>query len=154
MDTHAALYALGQSRLAKLRQLPSKKQQPLQERLEENGISRREFLVWSATLTAALALPMPFSSMVAEAAELADRVPLIWLHMAECTGCSESLIRSSTPDVSTLIFDHVSLEYQETLMAAAVGKQKKTLMQPCVIITASICWRLKGLCLPLMAARF
>ncbi|WP_434361339.1 nickel-dependent hydrogenase small subunit [Parasalinivibrio latis] len=127
MDTHAALYELGKARLEKLRQLNPRKEQTLQERLEQHGISRRQFLIWSATLTSALALPMPFSSLVAEAAELADRVPLIWMHMAECTGCSESLLRSSTPDVSTLIFDHVSLEYQETLMAAAGWQAEENL---------------------------
>ncbi|WP_392341699.1 hypothetical protein [uncultured Shewanella sp.] len=50
------------------------------------------------------ALPLPFSNLVAEAAELADRVPLIWLHLAECTGCSESLIRTDTPNLDTLNF--------------------------------------------------
>lgn len=60
--------------------------------------------------------------MEAEAAELSDRVPLIWLSLAECTGCSESLTRTTTPDISTLLFEHVSLEYQEVLMADA-GQQ-------------------------------
>lgn len=119
METHSALYQQGQQRLAALRQLPARQDQSLAERMQQYGISRRDFMKWSASVTALLALPLPFSNLVAEAAELADRVPLVWLHMAECTGCSESLTRADTPDLDTLIFDHISLEYHETLMAAA-----------------------------------
>lgn len=78
-------------------------------------------------VTGMLALPLPFSNLVAEAAELADRVPLIWLHMAECTGCSESLVRADTPNLDSLIFDHISLEYHETLMAAAGWQAEENL---------------------------
>jgi quinone-reactive Ni/Fe-hydrogenase small subunit len=74
---------------------------------------------WSAGITALLALPLEFTPMVAQAAELSDRVPLIWLSLAECTGCSESLLRSSNPGVATLIFDYVSLDYSDVLMAAS-----------------------------------
>ncbi|MFQ6372712.1 nickel-dependent hydrogenase small subunit [Shewanella sp. YIC-542] len=119
MDTHSALYQQGRQRLDQLKQLPQRQEQTLQERLLEYGISRRDFMKWTASVSALLALPLPFSNLVAEAAELADRVPLVWLHMAECTGCSESLTRADTPDLDTLIFNHISLEYHETLMAAA-----------------------------------
>lgn len=56
---------------------------------------------------------------MASAAELTDRLPVVWLHMAECTGCSESLLRTDAPTLDSLIFDHISLEYHETVMAAA-----------------------------------
>ena len=49
---------------------------------------------WAAVVTASIGLPATFAPLTARAAELADRVPIIWLHMAECTGCSESLLRS------------------------------------------------------------
>lgn len=119
MDSHAALYELGKKRLAQLREMKPLRDESFQQKLESHGISRRDFMIWSATITSLLALPMPFNTMVAEAAELADRVPLIWLSMAECTGCSESFVRTTTPDISTILFEHVSLEYQEVLMAAA-----------------------------------
>ncbi|MCG9706773.1 hydrogenase small subunit [Photobacterium damselae] len=119
MDSHAALYELGKKRLAQLREMKPLGDESFQQKLESHGISRRDFMIWSATITSLLALPMPFNTMVAEAAELADRVPLIWLSMAECTGCSESFTRTTTPDISTILFEHVSLEYQEVLMAAA-----------------------------------
>ena len=44
---------------------------------------------------------------------------VIWLHFQECTGCTESLLRTSHPAVSELILDLVSLDYCETLFAAA-----------------------------------
>lgn len=87
--------------------------------MEENGISRREFMKWAASITAMLSLPASFSPLIAQAAEVSDRLPVIWLHMAECTGCSESLLRSDTPTIDSLIFDYISLEYHETIMAAA-----------------------------------
>lgn len=74
---------------------------------------------WAGAMTAMLALPANFTPLVAKAAELSDRLPIVWLHMAECTGCSESLLRTDAPTIDSLIFDHISLEYHETLMAAA-----------------------------------
>ncbi|WP_169764218.1 hydrogenase small subunit [Campylobacter mucosalis] len=87
--------------------------------LKNSGFSRRDFMKWAGAMTAFMALPASFIPAVARAAELADRLPVIWLHMAECTGCSESLLRSDTPTIDSLIFDYISLEYHETLMAAA-----------------------------------
>lgn len=78
-------------------------------------------------MTAFLALPASFTPMVARAAELTDRVPVIWLHMAECTGCSESLLRSDTPTIDSLIFDYISLEYHETVMAASGWQAEENL---------------------------
>ena len=122
MKKYDALFKEGQAHLESLRQLPARKDQRFSEFLAEKGISRRSFMKWSAGITALLALPLEFTPMVAEAAELADRVPLIWLSLAECTGCSESLLRSSNPGVGALIFDYVSLEYSDVLMAAS-GQQ-------------------------------
>ncbi|MGB6138122.1 MAG: twin-arginine translocation signal domain-containing protein, partial [Shewanella sp.] len=127
MDTHAALYKQGQERIDYLRQFAQRQPLTLQQKMADLGISRRDFIKWTASVTAMLALPLPFSNLVAQAAELADRVPLIWLHMAECTGCSESLIRTDSPNLDTLIFDHISLEYHETLMAASGWQAEENL---------------------------
>lgn len=48
-----------------------------------------------------------------------DKPAVIWLHFQECTGCTESLLRAQRPDISEVIFDIISLEYHETLFAAA-----------------------------------
>lgn len=64
-------------------------------------------------------LPFGMSRQVIAAARTAPRPPVLWLHFQECTGCSESLLRSSHPTVSELILDLISLDYHETLMAGS-----------------------------------
>lgn len=89
------------------------------EILKERGVTRRDFLKWTSAMTAALMLPPLFKPMVARAAENFSRLPVVWLHFAECTGCSESFLRASYPNVDDILLDTISLEYHETLMAAA-----------------------------------
>ena len=89
----------------------------LHELLKERGVSRRDFLKWTSVdqqygdLNAALPL-------VAQAAELFNRLPVIWLSFAECTGCAEAFLRSRS-GVEEILLETISLEYQENLMAAA-----------------------------------
>ncbi|WP_261817131.1 hydrogenase small subunit [Vibrio gallicus] len=127
MFNYQALMDICKNRLDKLSAMPAMKTTPLVENIDQSGINRREFMKWSSMTAAALALPMEFAPMVAKAAELSDRIPLVWLHLAECTGCSESLVRADTPTLDTLIFDHLSLEYHETLMAAAGWQAEENL---------------------------
>jgi quinone-reactive Ni/Fe-hydrogenase small subunit len=127
MNGFDALYEKAKERIDVLSSLPSAKEESIEQMLEVRGIQRREFMAWAATITTMLALPSQFTPLFAEAAKLADRLPLIWLHMAECTGCSESFIRSDAPTVDSLIFDHISLEYHETLMAAAGWQAEENL---------------------------
>ena len=127
MNGFDALYAKAKDRVQALSELPSIKEESVEQMLEGRGIERRDFMKWAAGITAMLALPSQFTPLFAEAAKLADRVPLVWLHMAECTGCSESLIRSDAPTIDSLIFDYISLEYHETLMAAAGWQAEENL---------------------------
>jgi hydrogenase small subunit len=53
---------------------------------------------------------------------------VIWLHYQECTGCTESLLRTSHPGLAELVLDLISLDYHETLMAAA-GKQAEAALE-------------------------
>ena len=69
-----------------------------------------------------LGLPNDFVPLAQRVFELTPRISVIWLHLAECTGCTESLLRANTPKLDELIFDYISLEYQETIMQA-VGWQ-------------------------------
>jgi quinone-reactive Ni/Fe-hydrogenase small subunit len=116
-------------RLNKLARFPKMREdgKTIASLMEENGVSRRDFMKWATMMTALLSLPASFTPLMAKAAELTDRLPVIWLHMAECTGCSESLLRSATPTVDSLIFDYISLEYHETLMAAAGWQAEENL---------------------------
>ncbi|RDU64109.1 hydrogenase small subunit [Helicobacter sp. MIT 14-3879] len=114
-------YEKALNRLNEIERLPNKidNKNDIKDILENNGISRRDFMKWAAAMTATLALPSSFIPLTARAAELAGRLPVVWLHMAECTGCSESLLRSDAPSIDSLIFDYISLEYHETVMAAS-----------------------------------
>jgi len=97
--------------------LPSKGR--FQAALKASGVSRRDFIKWTSAMTAALMLPPIFRPMVAKAAENFSRLPIVWLHFAECTGCSEAFLRSSYPNVDDILLETISLEYHETLMAAS-----------------------------------
>jgi quinone-reactive Ni/Fe-hydrogenase small subunit/[NiFe] hydrogenase small subunit len=97
--------------------------------LKERGVSRRDFLKWTSFMTAALMLPPIFEPMVARAAENFSRLPVVWLHFAECTGCSEALLRSSYPNVDDILLETISLEDHETIMAAAGDQAEKCLEQ-------------------------
>lgn len=93
------------------------------ERLESKGVSRRDFMKYCTFLTAAMGLSSSFVPKVAEVfAAPAQRPPVIWLHFAECTGCSEALLRSQYPYVDELVLEILSIEYHETIMAAS-GQQ-------------------------------
>ena len=100
------------------RELPPPKED-LHELLAERGVSRRDFIKWTSIMTSALMLPPMFRPAVAKAAENFSRLPIVWLHFAECTGCSEALLRSSYPNVADILLETISLEYHETIMAAA-----------------------------------
>lgn len=92
------------------------------------GVNRRDFIKTCVTVSAMLGLPFGMVSKVAAAAQKADNRPaVIWLHFQECTGCSESLLRSSHPTVANLILDMVSLDYHETLMVGSGHQAEKSL---------------------------
>lgn len=98
------------------------------ESLKTRGVTRRDFLKWSSIMTTALMLPPIFDAKVAKAAEMANRIPVVWLNFAECTGCTEGVLRSSYPNIDELILETLSIEYHETLMAAA-GHQAEACLE-------------------------
>jgi hydrogenase small subunit len=89
------------------------------QRLRSYRVSRRRFLAYCAGLTSLLALPAALTRSVAEGLAATGRPRVIWLEFQDCAGCTESFLRASDPDVGQLILDLISLDYQETLMAAA-----------------------------------
>jgi len=95
--------------------------------LRWKGVKRRDFLKWCSVMTAALMLPPIFNGKVARAAEIVNRLPVVWLNFAECTGCTESVLRSSYPDFDTIILETISLEYHEILQAASGYQAEKCL---------------------------
>ena len=105
-------------------------------RLRAAGLSRRDFLqacgglaalmgLQQAAPVAASGLPAKLArgsnpaSMVARALATAQRVPVIWLEFQDCAGCSEALTRSHSPKLTDLVLSAITVEYHETLSAAA-----------------------------------
>ncbi|HSK70113.1 MAG TPA: hydrogenase small subunit [Pyrinomonadaceae bacterium] len=98
----------------------------IRQAMETKGYSRREFLLFCGLATAAAGLELSGLAQVVEAFETKARPPVVWLHFQECTCCSESFIRSSHPIVADVIFDTLSLDYTETLMAASGYQAEKS----------------------------
>ena len=95
--------------------------------LETAGVSRRGFLKVCTLAAGAVGLPAWAGEKMAEKAAGSTKPPVIWLHFQECTGCSESLLRTSAPDVAELILGLVSLDYHETLMVPSGYQAEKSL---------------------------
>jgi hydrogenase small subunit len=85
------------------------------------SLSRRDFIKVCSVAAASVGLPAWAGEKMAKT--VAKRKPsVVWLHFQECTGCTTSLLRASHPDVADLILNLVSVDYHETLFAAA-GEQ-------------------------------
>ncbi|MFH1076771.1 MAG: hydrogenase small subunit [Pseudomonadota bacterium] len=90
------------------------------------GVSRRGFLKLCGTLAASMGLPLSATTKIAEAIVNPKRPPVIWLSAQECTGCTESLLRSTHPTLENLILDIISLDYHEVLSAPAGHQAEAT----------------------------
>ena len=87
--------------------------------LRQHGVERRDFIKFCVTTAAALGLEASMVPRVMAAMETKPRIPVIWLHGLECTCCSESFIRSSHPIAQDVVLNMISLDYDDTLQAAA-----------------------------------
>jgi hydrogenase small subunit len=92
---------------------------PLYEELRGQGVSRRGFLKFCAYMSSLMALPSGSTEAIAQALSTKPRPSVIWISVQECTGCSESLLRSFDPTLESLILDSFSLDYHHVLQAAA-----------------------------------
>jgi len=103
------------------------------ESLARAGVSRRQFITFCGKLMvvapAGLAITNHLSpELVAAEIGKAKRPSVIWLQMQDCTGCTETLLRTSQPDLADLIFNVISLDYHETVMAAS-GRDAELALQ-------------------------
>lgn len=99
--------------------------------LQREGVSRRQFLKLCSALAVTMGLrdaPALASGLargpstahlVAEALETKPRVPVMWLHFQDCTGCTEALTRSLSPTLVDLVLNKITVDYHETLSAAS-----------------------------------
>ena len=102
------------------------------EHLKASGVSRRSFIQLCGMLMATAPVGLALTSnksvlQVAAAIGKTKRPSVIWLHFQDCTGCTETLLRTSAPDVAHLILDVISLDYHETLMAASGAQAEAAL---------------------------
>ncbi len=107
------------TRLTELENTPVASKISIDSLLESEGLTRRDFMKWASAACAALMIPASFTPLVAKAAELMNRVPVIWIELQDCAGNTEALLRSDAPTIDELILETISLEFNETLMAAA-----------------------------------
>lgn len=90
-------------------------------------ISRRSFLKYCTAVAAAMGLSPHFGVKIMDALASDNRPPILWLHFAECTGCTEAVLRTTSPFFDDLIIDTISVDYHETIMAAS-GAQAEDLL--------------------------
>jgi hydrogenase small subunit len=103
-------------------------QETLYEVMRKHGITRRSFLKFCSLTAAGLGLGPGYASKIAHALETKPRTPVIWLHGLECTCCTESFIRSAHPLAGDVILSMISLDYDDTIMAAA-GHQAEEILE-------------------------
>ena len=91
------------------------------ERLAERGVTRRDFLKYCGGLAAMLGVSQSVAATIAPAiANAADSglTPALWLNGGACTGCTESMAQSTSPNVADVVLDILSMNYMETVMFA------------------------------------
>ncbi|WP_106645611.1 hydrogenase 1 small subunit [Salmonella enterica] len=87
--------------------------------MRRKGVTRRSFLKFCSLAATSLGLGAGMTPKIAWALENKPRIPVVWIHGLECTCCTESFIRSSHPLAKDVILSLISLDYDDTLMAAA-----------------------------------
>ncbi len=114
------------------------------QHLKKQGISRRDFVKMCGVLVGAMGMkfapPLEESglpaqlnnvrdsasaNLIANALETKQRVPVIWLEFSDCAGCSEAITRSQSPTLVDLVLNTITIEYHETLSAAAGFQAEK-----------------------------
>ncbi len=98
------------------------------EVLRRHGVSRRSFVQFCSLTAASLGLKPAFAEELAQAMQVKPRIPVLWLHGLECTCCSESFIRSAHPLAKDVVLSLISLDYDDTIMAAA-GEQAEQCLE-------------------------
>lgn len=96
--------------------------------MRRQGITRRSFLKFCSLTAASLGFGPTYAQQITKALETKPRMPVVWLHGLECTCCTESFIRSAHPLAKDVILSMISLDYDDTIMAAA-GHQAEAALE-------------------------
>ena len=100
----------------------------LESAMASLDIGKQEVNSWISMVTANMKLHPSFEQVVEGALCNLNKVPIIWLELADCSGNSEAFIKSSNPALEDLIFEYISLDYHELLMSAS-GDQSETILE-------------------------
>ena len=100
----------------------------LDSAMKSLDIAKSEVNSWISMVTANMKLHPNFEQVVDGALCNLNKVPIIWLELADCSGNSEAFIKSTNPAIEDLIFDYISLDYHELLMSAS-GDQSETILE-------------------------
>lgn len=81
------------------------------------SLSRKQFL----KLMGGTAAAFTFSGVVLQGCKkaierAAARTPVIWIQAQSCSGCSVSLLNTVDPDIASVVTQHISLNFHQTLM--------------------------------------
>ncbi len=125
---YAELFKECEKRLQALQNVaPLSNRVDFKQTIFDEGLNRRDFMKWASATTAMLMLPATFTPLVAKAAELMNRVPVIWIELSDCAGNTEALLRSDGPKIDEIILDIISLEFHDALQAASGHQAEKQL---------------------------
>jgi hydrogenase small subunit len=95
--------------------------------LAARGVSRREFLGFCAGMATVLSLPGNAVAEIARAIQERPKPTLVWLEFQDCAGNTESFLRAARPTTAEIILDILSVDYHETIMAAAGHRAEENL---------------------------
>ena len=87
--------------------------------LARRGVTRRQLVKFCTAMLATLALPEKYLAQTVAAVSKAKKPVLVWLQFQDCAGCSESMLRSSHPEIADIVLDLFSWEYHELIMAGS-----------------------------------
>ncbi|MCJ7766568.1 MAG: hydrogenase small subunit [Thiovulaceae bacterium] len=87
----------------------------------------REYSRWVSMITANMHLHPDYEPLVSRGVEQLNKIPIIWLELADCSGNSEGFIKTAHPKMEDLILKYISLDYHELLMAASGDESESVL---------------------------
>ena len=97
--------------------------------LERKGVTRREFAAFCSSVAGILMLPSSAGAQLAQAMATGRKPTLVWLEFQDCAGNTESFLRAARPSTADILLDTLSVDYHETIMAAAGHRAEEALSQ-------------------------
>ncbi|TLD84728.1 hydrogenase small subunit [Helicobacter trogontum] len=74
---------------------------------------------WLKDQLSLINVPKTMLDVCIEILEHMSDLKVVWLHLQECTGCSESLLRTEAPSFEVLLFDIFKIVYHDLVMVSS-----------------------------------